>query len=461
MKKESASANSEEKMAQELAKYEAVHKDTLNTDEEENVWYNPEIIKDVSKGVKRRLVFVLVICLFFILAESIGAYFSRSLAIFTDVAHLISDLIGFLFSLVSLSLATRRANLTFTYGFVRAEILGALFSLVLIWGLTAWIFFEAVQRLRLGLYHNIDPLIMLITSIGALFVNLLMGFCLHSTPGHSHGHGHIHTHGHDHGHSHGHDHDHNHSHSNKKKHAVGEVEPESERLLKHKKDEHDHDHTHDHEHGPGLHQKDKKAASVFEEDKKHPFPDVSGTHATKNNHKHENKKKNDKAKKNMSVVNETDSHNIRAAWIHIIGDTVQTLGVILVAIIIYFNHNLKYLDPILSISFSIIALSFSLPVFKDIIQLLMDSTPAELEINQFLKDLREIKYVTEVHDLHVWLLTYGKPAMTAHITCTENTEYVLKKATILSRKVGIYHSTIQVESVDRLHPIDCSHNLHL
>ena len=163
---------------------------------EERYWYNSEMIRDITTGVKSKFYSVIILCSCFILLESLGAYYSHSIAIFTDVAHLISDLIGFIFSLVSVYMAAKSTTLDYTYGFVRAEILGALFSLVLIWGLTIWIIVEAVSRIVNKTYIQINPLIMLITAIGALIVNIIMWYFLHhsSVPG---GCGH-HHHGHDH-----------------------------------------------------------------------------------------------------------------------------------------------------------------------------------------------------------------------------------------------------------------------
>lgn len=62
--------------------------------------------------------------------------------------------------------------------------------------------------------------------------------------------------------------------------------------------------------------------------------------------------------------------------------------------------------------------------------------------SEFKDQLKLIPRVMEVHDLHIWSLSVGKPAMSAHIVCTEGPEYVLKKATKLCREFGIYHSTI-------------------
>lgn len=136
--------------------------------------------------------------------------------------------------------------------------------------------------------------------------------------------------------------------------------------------------------------------------------------AKKGQHKHK------KGTVNISKGHESENYNIRAAWMHILGDTIQSIGIIIAALIIYFFPSTKILDPIMSIVFSVIAVSFSIPVFKDIIRLLMDSSPPLMAMNIFLQQLKNIKYVLEVHDLHIWLLTYAKPALTVHIKCSQN-----------------------------------------
>lgn len=449
--------------------------------EDENIWYNSEMIRDVSQGVKKRIIIVVVICTFFIVLESIGAYLSHSIAIFTDVAHLVSDLIGFLFSLFSLSLAQRSASLQYTYGFVRAEVLGALFSMVMVWGLTIWIFNVAITRMINKDYENINPTIMLITAIGALFVNLIMGYFLHDwgpdhgfghghshghDHGHSHGHshGHGHGHGHSHGHSHGHDHghDHSHHHTNSPNQSPGNKTPAKSALkksnLRKRKDfiedenqplveTHDHPHPHDHDH-PHDHPHDHDHDHGHDHDHHHDHDHGKDIQVrTSDGH----------GEINLAKVKESDSHNIHAAWVHIVGDTIQTVGVIIVALIIYFYPSLKYLDPILSITFSLIAVSVTFFVFENIVNLLMDSAPKGLDMEVFKEKLEELKYVEEVHDLHIWLLSFGKPAMTAHIKVSAKPETVLRRATKICRRSGIYHSTIQVETKN---DVNCDHNVH-
>lgn len=86
-----------------------------------------------------------------------------------------------------------------------------------------------------------------------------------------------------------------------------------------------------------------------------------------------------------------------------------------------------------------------------------------IEYNDFLQRLKALPKVKEVHDLHIWSLSVGKPSMSAHVVCSDNPEKVLRNATKLSREFGIYHSTIQVEVADRIGKpgyIKCEHNIH-
>ena len=104
--------------------------------------------------------------------EFIGGYIAGSLAVMTDAAHLLSDLAGFLISMFSLFIASRPANKSLTYGFHRAEVIGALASILIIWVLTVWLITEAIDRV----FHPqeiIGLLMMAIASCGLMF-NIIM-----------------------------------------------------------------------------------------------------------------------------------------------------------------------------------------------------------------------------------------------------------------------------------------------
>ena len=147
-----------------------------------------------------------------------------------------------------------------------------------------------------------------------------------------------------------------------------------------------------------------------------------------------------------------------------LGDILQSIGVIIASILIWISPDkLKIADPIVTFIFALIVLYTTLRVVKDCIFVLMEGTPAELDVEEFEQKLRGIEGVVEVHDLHVWSLGVGKPSMSAHIYAGRDTGSVLKKATKICRNHGIYHSTIQVETTqDKLHIdyIECAHNIH-
>ena len=165
----------------------------------------------------RKLLCVSLLCVIFMVLEFIGGILAGSMAIMTDAAHLLSDFSGFLISIFSIWIGTRPATLNMSYGFHRAEIIGALGSIILIWGLTVWLLYEAVHRLIFPV--PVDGFIMMITAAIGLLVNLAMGKVLHSHGHHGHSHGHGHGHSHGHGHGHGHDHGHSHGHSHEHNHS--------------------------------------------------------------------------------------------------------------------------------------------------------------------------------------------------------------------------------------------------
>ena len=104
--------------------------------------------------------------------EVIGGYISNSLAIMTDAAHLFSDVSGFAISIFSVTLATIPKTKVFTYGYHRAEILGAMASILLIWGLTIGLGVFAYYRILDP--PEVDAKIMFGVAIIGLLVNILM-----------------------------------------------------------------------------------------------------------------------------------------------------------------------------------------------------------------------------------------------------------------------------------------------
>eukprot|EP00347_Sterkiella_histriomuscorum_P016268 403353843 len=383
-----------------------------------------EETKRQSDAAKRKLWLVAFVSIFFIIAQLIGGYMAQSIAIFTDSAHLASDLIGFAISIISMIMAEKPANKVLTFGYHRAEVLGTLVSVIFIWGLTIWLVQEATMRI-------IDPVevkggTMVIVAVMGLIFNLIQMKILHSGDGHYHLGG---GHDHDHGHSHG-DHDHHHGH----KHDHG----------------HDHkDHSHDHKHSSAKKKlsygvdNHELAESLI--DKEHQHHDHHHDH----DHKHEQK-----GEKRMNI-------NVTSAYLHVLGDLLMSVGVIIAAVIIYFKPTYQIADPLCTYLFSVIILFTTIPVVKECTYVLLEGSPESIDIEGLAKDLSSIEGVVEVHDLHVWAISVNKFSLSAHII-SETPQKSLSAATDLCRrKYNLYHTTLQVESVEESqHYFKCENDLH-
>lgn len=139
--------------------------------------------REEGKKAMCKLLFVSVVCFCFMTAEIIGGYWSGSLAIMTDAAHMMSDVAGFLISYFAIHMGNRPASFTMSFGYHRAEVLGALASILLIWGLLIWLIIEAADRL---VHHDeINGTVMLVTACIGLACNLVNIFVLEQSLGES------------------------------------------------------------------------------------------------------------------------------------------------------------------------------------------------------------------------------------------------------------------------------------
>ncbi len=121
-----------------------------------------------SRLACRQLALACLLCFLFVVGELLGGYYSGSLAIMADAAHMFSDFASFGVSLFVIWLSGRKPKKTMTYGFYRAEALGALATVVIIWYVTGILAYLAVERIHTGQFE--------IEVSGASFT--LMPFCV-------------------------------------------------------------------------------------------------------------------------------------------------------------------------------------------------------------------------------------------------------------------------------------------
>mmetsp|Transcript_80684 Transcript_80684/g.168264 ORF Transcript_80684/g.168264 Transcript_80684/m.168264 type:complete len:453 (-) Transcript_80684:92-1450(-) len=321
---------------------------------------------------QRRLKQAVFFALFMMFVEIFGGILANSLAIITDAAHMLSDVGGFVVSLVCLQLASQGLTQEYTYGFKQAEVLGALLSIALVWALTACLLYEAFNR-----FYNLQeinaPYMFWISTLGFV-VNLILMKVL----GHGHSHG-----GGGHGHSHGGDH--------------GEEEDEASSLA------------------------------------------------------------------------------MRAAIAHVIGDIVQSLGVCVAALCIWFRpfdvgftengvSKWNYADPCCTVMFGILVLNTTKSTLTQTIDNLMVKAPEHIDQEKLSSKLHACPGVIQIHDLHVWTMGSNDVLLTAHLMIDKKAKDAamdtLKAAIKAAQSMGVGHPTFQIEIDGEFDPALESYGFH-
>ncbi|XP_039201834.1 zinc transporter 3 [Crotalus tigris] len=140
--------------------------------------------------------------------------------------------------------------------------------------------------------------------------------------------------------------------------------------------------------------------------------------------------------------------SVRAAFVHVVGDLLQSIGVFVAATVIYFKPQCKIADPVSTFLFSVFVLGSTLTILRDVFRVLMEGRPRGVEFQAVKETLLSVKGVKHVHNLHLWALTLSHHVVAVHIAIESNAdmEVVLQEATaLLQSKFGFFSCTIQVE----------------
>jgi len=142
--------------------------------------------------------------------------------------------------------------------------------------------------------------------------------------------------------------------------------------------------------------------------------------------------------------------NVKSAFVHVIGDTVSSVGVIIAAIIIYFT-GLNQIDAIASFLIALIIIFWGYKLIRDSVNILLETAPAHIDIEQLRKRLiKSNKQVKDAHDIHIWELTTGSYCLSAHIVMndcrlSDANRLIAGLSRFLHDEYGIEHSTLQLE----------------
>jgi cobalt-zinc-cadmium efflux system protein len=141
--------------------------------------------------------------------------------------------------------------------------------------------------------------------------------------------------------------------------------------------------------------------------------------------------------------------NIRGAYLHILGDALSSVGVVIGGVIIIAT-GWSLIDPILSILISLVIIYGSWSLVKESVNILLESAPAHINIETVRDEIAKLPGVREAYHVHLWTITSGVYAMSAHVLIDDqpvssSREVIDAIRSLLSDKFNIIHSTIQLE----------------
>ncbi|MFC2096461.1 cation diffusion facilitator family transporter [Bacteroidota bacterium] len=152
------------------------------------------------------------------------------------------------------------------------------------------------------------------------------------------------------------------------------------------------------------------------------------------------------------LLHKDSSHNlnIKAAYIHLIGDTLSSVGVIIGSILIYF-WNINWVDPLLTIIIGIVIMKATWSILKETVEILMQASPTSLDLNEIKGELEKHPDVKNIHHIHSWRLSDNILHFQCHVDVNNNLviseidKIRIELENILHQQFDIDHITIQME----------------
>ena len=142
-----------------------------------------------------------------------------------------------------------------------------------------------------------------------------------------------------------------------------------------------------------------------------------------------------------------DTLNMRAALRHVIADALGSAGVLVAALVILVT-GWRYADPLAGALIAVAVLASSWSVLRDSVNILLEAAPKGIDAGELGRSLAQMPGVVEVHDLHVWTITSGFPALSAHVLVERDDDCHARRRELedfLVNEYGIEHTTLQVE----------------
>lgn len=151
----------------------------------------------------------------------------------------------------------------------------------------------------------------------------------------------------------------------------------------------------------------------------------------------------------FSSTKKENNINIKSAMLHFLGDLLNSVGVIISSIIIYFT-NFVYIDIIMSVVISVIIFIGGYKISKEAFFILMEAVPSEIDLNTLRNELLNIDGIKNIHELHVWKNDNEEISFTAHILLDNyekhNNYRIINEIKEKLAVYDIFHMTVQIEN---------------
>lgn len=147
---------------------------------------------------------------------------------------------------------------------------------------------------------------------------------------------------------------------------------------------------------------------------------------------------------------EGGSLNLRGAFLHVLGDTLSSVGVIVAALIVLLT-GWTAIDPILSIVIALVIVWSGVRLVREAVDVLLEAVPAHLDLAEVLHKMERTEGVSRIHDLHIWSISSGMHSLSAHVVVEgcdmgRNEEILRDLRAMLARDFELDHVTLQIET---------------
>ncbi|KAG1742255.1 cation efflux protein [Suillus paluster] len=395
-----------------------------------------------------RITLLLVIDILFFFLELVVGYVVGSLALVADSFHMLNDVMSLVVALYAIKLTGKTANHSrYSYGWQRAEILAALVNGVFLLALCFSISLQAVERF-FSLQDVSQPLLVVIVGACGLASNIF-GLLLFHEHGHSH--------------SHGHSHDDKESGPLPVSHTITDNIPmQDSSIIRGRTGSYSSMYGHPAATraavtqaaqdiaiaSPSQHRRNTSSSRSIRVD-----PDGSlEINETPRLDYEQDKFESSTVPLPPSGHSHGHSHgsmNMRALMLHVMGDALGNIGVIITGLVIWLTTwgGRFYLDPAVSLVITIIIFTSALPLVRSASFILLQGVPPTVSLEDVRDSILKVDGVLSVHELHIWQLSESKIVASVHVMASRNHDFMpvaadIRKALHLN---GIHSSTIQPE----------------